>query len=165
MGFLFALRCCRFSTDTKGQCQPLSSLLLEKVLYSENPSYTDSLRTYYAGQEGDLQPDCIIRPESAVDVSVVLKVLGASNKSSCQFAIRGGGHTPFAGSANIPRGVTIDLGAMNTVSIDGSETITSVGGGARWVDVYQKLDPLELAVSGGRSDLVGVGGLTTGGIL
>ena len=32
------------------------------------------------------------------------------------------------------------------------------------MDVYQKLDASNLAVAGGRSDLVGVGGLTTGGM-
>lgn len=127
--------------------------------------YSESLRTYYAGQEGGLRPSCIVKPEFALDVSIALKSLSTFDGYKCHFAIRGGGHTPFAGSANIAREVTIDLGAMNNVTVSDDNTTTSVGGGARWVDVYQKLDALNLAVSGGRSNLVGVGGLITGGVL
>lgn len=69
----------------------------------------------------------------------------------------------FAGAANIEHGVTIDLGGMKQVIVSSDNTTTSVGGGARWVDVYQKLDALGLAISGGRVFDVGVGGLTLGG--
>ncbi|KAL8773027.1 MAG: hypothetical protein Q9209_002047 [Squamulea sp. 1 TL-2023] len=41
--------------------------------------------------------------------------------------------------------------------------MTSVGPGARWEDVYSKLDPLNLSVVGGRVLTVGVAGLTLGG--
>ena len=69
----------------------------------------------------------------------------------------------FAGAANIDGGVTIDLGGMKDIAVSPDNTTTSVGGGARWVDVYQKLDALGLAISGGRVFDVGVGGLTLGG--
>ena len=81
----------------------------------------------------------------------------------CNFAIRGGGHTPWAGSANINNGVTIDLSAMNTVSLNQAKTIVSAGPGNKWIDVYSKLDPLGLSVTGGRIADIGVAGLTTGG--
>ncbi|KAI9780213.1 MAG: hypothetical protein M1816_003137 [Peltula sp. TS41687] len=81
----------------------------------------------------------------------------------CQFAVRGGGHTPFAGSANIEQGVTIDLSQMKAVTINENRSLTSIGPGARWVEVYLKLDAMELAVPGGRVGAVGVAGLTTGG--
>lgn len=68
---------------------------------------------------------------------------------------------PFAGAANIQDGVTIDLGGLKLVNTTGS--ITSVGGGASWEDVYPKLDLLRLGVAGGRNSGVGVGGLITGG--
>lgn len=127
--------------------------------------YSESLGSYYAAQEGDLHPSCIVKPEAVIDVSIALKSLSAFDGPKCHFAIRGGGHTPFAGSANIARGVTIDLQAINKVTLSDDNSTTSVGGGARWADVYKKLDPLDLAVGGGRADLVGVGGLTTGGLL
>ena len=69
----------------------------------------------------------------------------------------------WAGAANIQSGVTIDLSAMNAVTVSRDWRTTFVGAGARWQDVYLKLDAMKLAVSGGRVNDVGVGGLTLGG--
>ncbi|MCJ1292642.1 hypothetical protein MMC34_004195 [Xylographa carneopallida] len=69
----------------------------------------------------------------------------------------------WAGAANIQDGITIDLSAINQVDVSANSKATSVGGGARWEDVYLKLDRMGLAVAGGRVAEVGVGGLLTGG--
>ena len=69
----------------------------------------------------------------------------------------------WAGAANIQSGVTIDLSAINAVSVSADKTTTSIGAGARWEDVYLKLDAMNLAIPGGRVYDVGVGGLTLGG--
>ncbi len=82
----------------------------------------------------------------------------------CYFAVRSGGHTPFAGSANIENGVTIDLSAMKDIRDHPDRSVTSIGPGAKWGDVYLHLDNLGLAVPGGRVSEVGVAGLTTGGM-
>ena len=71
----------------------------------------------------------------------------------------------WAGAANIQDGVTLDLSSMNRVEISEDSAIASVGGGARWEDVYLPLDAMNLSVVGGRVSTVGVGGLTTGGTL
>lgn len=115
-----------------------------------------------------MEPSCVISPQNSKDVAASIRVLTSktfvhSGQPQCQFAIRGGGHTPWAGSANIDSGVTIDLSAMNTVSINPSHTIVSAGPGNRWIDVYSHLDPLGLSVPGGRISDIGVAGLTTGG--
>lgn len=68
-----------------------------------------------------------------------------------------------AGAANIQDGVTIDLSELTQVEVSKDRTSTSVGGGARWEDVYHRLDAMNLAVLGGRVHDVGVGGLTLGG--
>lgn len=81
----------------------------------------------------------------------------------CPFAIRSGGHTPWAGAATIENGITISLAALNQVVVSSDNKVTSIGPGARWFDVYSKLDPLGLTVVGGRAATVGVGGLVTGG--
>ena len=52
---------------------------------------------------------------------------------------------------------------MNTVSLSAGNTIVSAGPGNKWIDVYSKLDPLGLSVTGGRIADIGVAGLTTGG--
>ena len=105
-------------------------------------------------------------PESASDVASAIDVLSkrtSNNATECKFAIKGGGHAMWAGAANIGDGVTIDLGAMNSVLINEAYTVASVGAGARWLDVYEKLEPLGLMVTGGRDSNVGVAGLILGG--
>ena len=99
-------------------------------------------------------------PTSSTQVSIAVKVLAAG---ACQFAIRSGGHTPWPGASNIQNGVTIDLRAMKSVTLSKDRTVAAVGPGATWAEVYQALDPLGVAVGGGRAAGVGVGGLTTGG--
>lgn len=114
-----------------------------------------------------MTPSCIVKPTNTRDVATIVRVLAACNegsKDTCKFAVRGGGHTPFAGSANIADGVTIDMQWINQVTVNADGTVASVGAGARWGDVYSKLTPMNLAVSGGRIDNVGVAGLITGGM-
>ena len=71
----------------------------------------------------------------------------------------------WAGAANIQDGVTIDLGQMKSVNVSSNRKVTQVGPGARWHDVYSKLDSMGLSVVGGRVSDVGVAGLTIGGML
>ncbi len=70
----------------------------------------------------------------------------------------------FAGASNIPNGLTIDLAKLNQIQVSQDKTLTLVGPGNHWVDVYRKLDQQQLSVIGGRVAGIGVGGLTLGGI-
>jgi len=83
--------------------------------------------------------------------------------TKCQFAIRSGGHTTWAGSNNIENGVTIDLGLMNTTTYNEETMIASIQPGSRWGGVYSTLDPKGVTVAGGRAATVGVSGFITGG--
>ncbi len=69
----------------------------------------------------------------------------------------------WAGAANIQDGVTVDMGMMNDVTVSSDSTTASAGSGARWQDLYLKLDAMNLSVAGGRVYDVGVSGLTLGG--
>ena len=69
------------------------------------------------------------------------------------------------GSSNIAKGVTVDLSRMNDVTLSADKTTAAVGPGAKWVQVYTALDAQGYAIPGGRAGDVGVGGLTTGGLL
>ena len=123
--------------------------------------YQDSIASYFSLQDR-LSPTCIIAPRSVQDVS---RIVGLLSNSSCQFAVRSGGHGLLVGSSNIANGVTIDLSGMNRVMLDENQSLASVGPGAKWIQVYQTLDPLGWAIPGGRAGDVGVGGLTSGGKL
>ena len=117
-------------------------------------------------QADDVSPACIISPSASADVAEAVGVINLLSgfKLQCPFAIRGGGHTPWAGASTIANGIVIDLTAINQITVSKDNTVTSVGPGARWIDAYLKLDALNLAISGGRVASVGVAGLTTGGM-
>ena len=80
------------------------------------------------------------------------------------FSIASGGHATAYGASNLDAGITLDLGALNSVSLAADASYIDVGTGARWLDVYQVLDPFGLTVAGGRAASVGVGGYLLGGM-
>lgn len=148
------------------QCAALSLALDKKVSYPASSAYALSSSSYWSKQEEALAPSCIVTPSNTNDVVTAVKTLALLNKSGflkCKFAIRGGGHTPWAGSANINGGVTIDMRSIRDVTVNQDKTVAFVGAGAIWGDVYSKMDSLGLAVIGGRGSSIGVGGLLTGG--
>lgn len=69
----------------------------------------------------------------------------------------------WEGCANLQDDATVDLSALNKTQVSVDRSFTSVGGGARWSDVYLKLDAMNLSVVGGRIFNVGVSGSTLGG--
>lgn len=83
----------------------------------------------------------------------------------CKFAVKGGGHAAFGGSSSIQSGITIDLQKLNNTLVNDDNTITQVGPGNRWINVYDYLSPKNLSVVGGRVSDIGVSGLTLGGKL
>ena len=134
------------------------------------PAYGASLQSYWAQQEQLITPSCIVIPKNAEQVSTTIQTINQFNAKArvpngipCQFAVKGGGHGHVSGVANIEDGVTIDMSSMSAVKVHRGNTITSVGAGARWGDVYHQLDAVGLGVAGGRVSGIGVGGLTTGG--
>ena len=72
-------------------------------------------------------------------------------------------HTPWAGSANIEDGVTIDTQGLNGITLSPDKKSVSIGPGNKWGEVYKELDEYGLMTSGGRVASVGVGGLILGG--
>ena len=146
-------------------CSILTSMLPDKVSYPDTNTYIDSIDSYFF-QEARLSPSCIVSPTSASDVSVIVKTMAGlrqNNSNSSAFAIRSGGHTPFAGAANINNAVTIDLRSIDNISVDSNRKITAVGAGSIWSDIYATLTPMNLTVLGARVAGLGVGGFSTGG--
>lgn len=69
-----------------------------------------------------------------------------------------------AGAANIQDGVTMDLAHLNQSSISTNGSTVTLGPGLRWGQVYTMLTAYGLAIPGGRSAEVGVGGYLLGGM-
>ncbi|KAL2066378.1 hypothetical protein VTL71DRAFT_2449 [Oculimacula yallundae] len=146
-------------------CMLLKDGLGQMVLSSNSTAYRSSISAIWSVQAQSVVPGCIVSPKTTSDVSQTIRVLNQVKGMGlqCNFAIRSGGHTPWVGSSSIQNGVQIDLAALNQVTVASDQKTTAIGPGARWVDVYSKLDALSLTVAGGRTATVGVGGLVTGG--
>jgi len=149
------------------QCAALSVLLGGKVTYPTSTAYTLSTNSYFSAQERSLRPTCIVKATSSNDVATTIRTLSAlysvSKSPRCKFAVRSGGHTPAGGSANIDGGITIDLHFMNSTRLNKDRSTVSVEPGAGAGDVSRILDPMKLAIAGGRVSDVAIGGFTTGG--
>ncbi|KAI4871004.1 hypothetical protein F4820DRAFT_741 [Hypoxylon rubiginosum] len=141
-------------------CSALLALLAKKTSFPGSSVYNASLTSYFSAQEAEVHPSCIVSPTSSADVS---SAVGTLTRLNCDFAIRSGGHSTWAGDANIAGGVTIDLQGLHDVTVSQDKSKVSVGPGARWGDVYSVTEVSQLVVPGGRVGTVGVGGLSTGG--
>ncbi|KAK4175768.1 hypothetical protein QBC36DRAFT_189127 [Triangularia setosa] len=152
----------------------LRNSLPSSNLYFEGEREYETLNgSYLSAMESDIRPAVIFRPESRKQVAKFVKVMKPfalgehGEEATVQFAIRSGGQQPLPGVANIQGGITLDLGLLNSVELqkDGKQTTVSVGAGARWGAVYDRLEGTGLGVTGVRSASGGVGGLSlTGGV-
>ena len=96
---------------------------------------------------------------SPQDVVYAVKVL---NFTGSKFAIRGGGHTPFEGWANIDKGILISTSNLTDIVYDAISETVVVGAGNRWSDIYSHLEASSRMVLGGRVPDVGMGLLLGG---
>ena len=155
-------------------CKNVSSVLPDSVIFPHDATaFKQSMNSYWAQQECEVIPACIVQPRDTQQLSTAVTMLKREYdergkqvgevEAEGLFAIRSGGHSPVSGAASIKGGVLIDLSLFREVSPseDGSSVI--IGAGAKWIDVSKVLDERGLAVVGGRNSAVGVGGLTLGG--
>ncbi|KAK7985765.1 hypothetical protein PG996_004996 [Apiospora saccharicola] len=128
------------ASDSGPCCSALISALDSKVSLPGSSGYGLSLASYYSLDSSNATPLCIVSPETAEDVSVTIRTLtdtatGLSRGSPeaqepfCQFAIRSGGHMTSA--SNINGGVTIDLRALNSITLNEDRSLASMGVGLR----------------------------------
>lgn len=141
------------------QCVKLQREFPNDVYFPNATVYIEE-QQYWSQQQAQTYPACRFTPEDAAAVSQALCIL---RSHQCQFAVKSGGHSSFVGGSNINGAVTIDLSKLNQIEVSSDRTVTRVGTGNRWEDIYTKLDPLGLAVIGGRNGDIGAGGLTLGG--
>lgn len=132
--------------------------------FENSTAYDLSRLSYWADQETQLRPACIVNALTTDDVSKTIRTLTQPKwNASIPFAVRAGGHG-MAGASSIQGGVLIDLGGLNSIKVNHERRTVTIGAGAKWGDVYKALDPLGLTVPGARSADVGVGGLSLAGI-
>ena len=138
-------------------------------------AFKQSMNSYWAQQECEVIPACIVRPRDVQQLCTAVTILKleydergtqtGAEKARGLFAIRGGGHSAVSGAASIKDGIVIDLSLFCEVTPSEDGSSVAIGAGAKWMDVSKVLDENDLAVVGGRNSAVGVGGLTLGGKL
>ncbi|KUL84669.1 hypothetical protein ZTR_06734 [Talaromyces verruculosus] len=122
----------------------------QNVALSDNSSYAAALSSYASQQEASLQPACILFPQTSSDVSAAVVALQNQDQRT-PFAIHSGGHTYWAGAANIADGVVVDLSNINDIELSTDQSTITAGVGASWGMLYSLLDPLGLSVNGCRA--------------
>lgn len=76
------------------QCAALKLALPKKVSDPSSSIYTNSLSSYWSGQEGSIEPTCVVSPTSSRDVAVAVSLLKVGGKllpGKCNYAVRSGG--------------------------------------------------------------------------
>lgn len=129
------------------------------VVQPGSEAYTSSNK-YWSVQQSQVHPYCFVRPETTDQVAKVVQKLV---RLRMKFSVKGGGHVAFAGGSNAEDGATIDLVNLKNIEVAPDRKTVTVGAGTKWIEIAQVLDPLKLAVVGGRAADVGVAGLTLGG--
>jgi hypothetical protein len=135
-----------------------------QVVLPEDPDFTALKTSYLSKAQAQLQPGAVFLPESKDDVAKFVRIIAPyALLGSIQFAVRGAGQQPALGCNNIDRGITVDLRKLTGVRIKKEDDTVSIGAGERWGQVYSILQEQGLAVTGSRSSLGGIGGLSLSG--
>ena len=95
-----ALPCCTLAllaslTNASWQCDALEKAGLG-VLRPETEAYEAREESYFS-VSAQISPYCIVQPTSTEETALALTTL---EKSTCNFAVRGGGHMTWAGASN-----------------------------------------------------------------
>lgn len=133
------------------------------VFLPGSEEYQKSNGSYFTAFENEIKPSYIAQPSNVQDISKLIRALRPllAGGQYC-IAIRSGGHTPFAGSANIENGVTVDLRALKGISLNEDKSIVEIAAGETWTAVYTELEKHGLTTAGGRVGRVGVSGFLLG---
>jgi FAD/FMN-containing dehydrogenase len=142
---------------THHECTALVNILGEKTYHHTLPEWFGL--SYFAQQQREVIPACVILPSSAEEVS---QALGVIKDHQCHFAVKSGGHGMFPGASNAQNGITMDLRNLNELQVSDDRLTTFVGTGTKWGEVYRELEPMNLTVSGGRDTQIGIGGFILG---
>jgi FAD/FMN-containing dehydrogenase len=146
------------SGSTASALPPLPNLLISDVLFltPSDPQYADYLAA--ANIRAQLSPTlrAVCKTEHAVAVMV-----DWVRTNNLGFAVRCGGHSyeGFSQSSN----VVIDLRGLNSIVLDTTSHLVTVGAGVSLYQIYQAVAAQGLALAAGSCPTVGVSGHVLGG--
>lgn len=147
--------------DALQTCAILEFQLPGRVSFRDSDGYRSQTESYWATNQGELLSSCHVTPRDSTDLQRIMFLLTYQTGSS--FAIKSGGHSVVANTSSVDGDIVIDLELLNHVTVQADQMIVDVGTGARWKDVYQKLEGMNYGIAGARAGSVGVGGYLLGG--
>jgi hypothetical protein len=163
INLVFVLHFCSAHLVAIMDCAALAALFPGRVVFQNTEAYANITTSYWSAFENELKPACVVTPTTAKELGKIIKHIG-DFPGKVEVAVKGGGHTAWAGSANTDGGVLINLEDFKELHINREAGTITIGVGHNWGDVYGVLQPLALAVAGGRVSNVGVSGLILGGM-
>ena len=90
-------------------------------------------------------------------------ILGVILDTSCNFAVKSGGHARNPDDSVSVGGITIDLQRMRSTKVSSNHNTVTLGAGHVLHSIYADLERYNLTTLGGRAGDVGLGGFTLGG--
>lgn len=136
--------------ETTQACTDLKNTLPGKVLTPGLLAleYAHETQQYWNIALRTIQPACIVQPESAEDVSTIVKIL--NKYPTVQFATRSGGHDPNVGHNAVEDGVVIAMTNLAGAVYDPATDLAYVKPGGEWNDAIGQLEPSGHVIAGGR---------------
>ena len=153
MGILPALA----ADDPVSNLDDLARMVRGRMLRENSPGYDEARKVWNLAY--DRRPLAMVRVANVDDVR---RCVEFAVKHTVPIAIRGGGHS-YAGYGVADRALQIDLGTLDTVSVDRDRKVASVGGGTRIRDLLGATLAAGLYTPMGSCGSVGVAGLTLAG--
>ena len=142
---------------TAADWNTLASSLTGALVQPSDASYGVD-RLLYNSKFVDLRPRALAYCATSDDVA---RCIDFATAHGVALAPRSGGHS-YGGYSNCD-GLVIDVSRMNTITVDTSTNVATVGAGAKLIDVYNVIGASGRLLPGGSCPTVGIAGLALGG--
>lgn len=142
----------------------LTGTLGSGVSMPGSEDYDHANGSHFSAFENEVKPRCIVKPAGVGDVQKIIRALDSHlTTQECKLAIRGGGNAPFAGSANVQDGITIDMRGLKGITLSEDRSTATIAAGEMWTNVYAELEKFGLTVPGARVGRISIVGFLLGG--